>query len=178
MQVMRAKPSLDLKWFSPRQKESHTHEMPHNQIGARFLVARQRRIAMKRYLQCGAFLLLLARTENGQKATPPDEYDCIDPSFIRTSKGEVISVPCRIASVKGDTLSATDRAVIDMMRSQDFEFNFRTQTKGTDSATFDSLRSAYNKNAHALCQSHPKMVFAEIGDDEKLIFLHSCANLR
>jgi hypothetical protein len=86
--------------------------------------------------------------------------------------------PCRIASVKDDTLSATDRAVIDMMRSQDFEFSFRMQTKGTDSVTFNSLRSAYNKNAHALCQSHPKMVFAEIGDDQKPTILHSCKGIR
>jgi len=133
---------------------------------------------MKRYLQFGTFLLLLAGTEKGQKVDQPDEYICMDPSFIKASKGNVISVPCRIASVKGDMLSATDRAVIDMMRSEDFEFSFRMQTKGTDNATFDSLRSAYSKNAHALCQSHSKMVFAGIGDDEKLIILHSCANLR
>jgi hypothetical protein len=134
---------------------------------------------MTKYLLVIFILLLVCRSAKAQnKSADSAEYVCVDWTLMLAPTGDVVSLPCRIASLRGDTLSASDRAVIDMMRSQDFEFSLRTQTKGTDSVTFYSLRSAYNKNAHALCQSHPKMVFAEIGDDQEPTILHSCTNLR
>src|SRR5882762_995439 len=116
---------------------------------------------MNKYLRVILILLLMpCRGKAQNKSVDPVEYVCVDPTLMQSPNGDVVSLPCRIASIKGDTLSATDRAVIDMMRGEDFEFSFRMQTKGTDSVTFQSLRSAYDRNAHALCQSHPKMVFA------------------
>jgi hypothetical protein len=134
---------------------------------------------MNRNLLVALALLSTAGLAKAQtKSANVDEYVCVDQTLIQTAKGDVVSLPCRVASAKEDILSAADRAIIDLMRTQDFEFSFRMQTKGTDRTTFDSLRTAYNNNAHALCQSHPKMVFAEIGDDQRPTILHSCKNLR